>query len=112
MGGSFDAGLAFGIYVEDGEEARWAVDGLDALEVYSEGIENIPRCDFADSDDTFITLLPRYFAMRSCQLDVDFDELDAIMKDERKTAQWRTCLERLGLPYRAPRVYPVMHISP
>lgn len=104
--------IAFGICVEDDEEAQRAVEGLDALKVIHEIIEEIPRCDFADSEDSFITLLPRRRVVSAYEIDVDFDELEAIMKDDSKMAQYRTCLERLGLPYRSPKVYPVLVISP
>lgn len=114
--------IAFGICVRDSEEAEWAVEGLDALTVVQESIKRIPRCRSADSEDSFITLMPRNgavpavisrpHAMHASQLDVDFDQLDAVMKDERTMAQWRTCLERLDVPYQAPKVYPVLCISP
>ena len=112
MGGSFGVDIAFGICIEDANEARWAAEGLDALTVNQEIVEGIPRCSFADSRDSFITLMPSQNTFLANQLDVSFDSLDAIMKDERKMAQWKTCLERLDVPYVAPRVYPVLWISP
>lgn len=104
--------MAFGICVRDAEEAALVVEGLDALEVVCEDIGHIPRCRDADSRDSFITLLPRRGALHAVDLDLDFGELAAIAEDPAKMAQYRTCLERLDVPYTPPKLYPVLHIAP
>lgn len=115
MGGSFCMDIAFGVCVkkDNYDEAEQAVEGLDALQVIHEAVTGIPRCSYADSEDSFISFkLPtKRFCVFAHDMDVDFDVLEAIMKDNDKMAQYRTCLERLGWPYEAPKVFPVVYIS-